>query len=210
MSFRQTGTINILFTAALALFFFTLSSNKTLAQSSGSRPSPIDRRVEEMNRQREQYDRDTLRDGLDRKSQRPADQKAAREITLQVKQDFEHIQSVYNQIVLVMTANSALDYKFIYDATGEVKKSASRLKRNLALPEPEPDEASAKKEADLTQEAIKPSLLKLCSHIVSFVTNPLFETSGVLDVEQSIKASKDLEKVIELSDGIWRSAGKLK
>ncbi len=202
MKFRHRGAIQILSCAVV-----TFLATQTLAQSRGSRPSPIDRRMEEMTRQRERYERDTL--GNDGKPENPADTKAAQATILQVKQDFQRIQSVYNQIVLAISKD-AIDYKFISDATHEVKNCASRLRKNLALPEPENTDAGAKDESDIKQEMIKPSLVKLCRHIASFVTNPQFETSGVIDVEQATKASLDLRKIIDLSLMIEKSAKKLR
>lgn len=202
MKFRHRGAIQILSCAIV-----TVLATQALAQSSSSRPSPIDRRIEEINRQRERYERDTL--GKEGKPENPADTKAAQATILQVKQDFERIQSVYNQIVSAISRD-AIDYKFISDATHEVKNCANRLRKNLALPEPENTDEGAKDEGDIKQEMIKPSLVKLCRHIASFVTNPQFETSGVIDVEQSTKASRDLKKVIDLSLMIEKSAKKLR
>jgi hypothetical protein len=199
MKFRLPGTIHIL-SCAVA----TALAIQTLAQS-GSRPSPIDRRVGEMTRQRERYERDTLSDG---KPGTLADRRAAQATIQQVKQDFQRIQSVYNEIVLAISKD-AVDYKFVLDAAHEVKNCASRLRKNLALPEPEADEKDVNEDG-IQREMLKPSLVKLCRHILSFVTNPQFETLEVIDVEQATKASKDLKKIITLSLMIEKSAKKLR
>jgi len=62
----------------------------------------------------------------------------------------------------------------------------------------------------LTEAEIKPLLVSLRSHIYNFVTNPLFETSGVIDVELSKKASNDLNQIIGFSESINKCADKLK
>jgi hypothetical protein len=52
--------------------------------------------------------------------------------------------------------------------------------------------------------------MTLRKHIYDFVTNPLFESQGVLDLEQGRKASRDLDRIIELSESITKSGDKLK
>ncbi|HET9532217.1 MAG TPA: hypothetical protein VFQ92_17790 [Blastocatellia bacterium] len=127
---------------------------------------------------------------------------------IQVRQDFERIQAVYNRIVLAISDNRLPEYGLILDATGEIRKCANRLKKHLALPALD-DKGESKEKADLKEEEIRPSLQMLCLHIAKFVTNPVFETAGVIDVEQSAKASKDLEEIIEISEVVWRSTEKL-
>jgi hypothetical protein len=112
--------------------------------------------------------------------------------------------------VIAMSANETLDYKFISAATADLRKRASRLKSNLALPQPENNEPSQKREAEIDDEQMKSLLLLLRRRIASFVTNPLFETSGPLDIELSGKASLDLKKIVELCERIRKIADQLK
>jgi hypothetical protein len=160
-----------------------------------------------MGRQGEQHQRDTLR-GPDGKPRKPADRKATQAAITEVKHDFERIQAVYNELVLAMSDGRPLEYGLVSEATAEIKKCANRLKKNLALPPPE-DKGHANERVDLKEEEIKPSLKKLCLHIANFVTNPVFETLAVVDVEQSGKASRDLEEIIGLSELVWKSTNKL-
>jgi hypothetical protein len=53
-------------------------------------------------------------------------------------------------------------------------------------------------------------LLMLRRYVYSFVTNPLFESKGVLDVRQAKKAGQDLDMIIELSESIKKESDKLK
>jgi len=53
---------------------------------------------------------------------------------------------------------------------------------------------------------MKASLLSLDGSIMSFIKNPIFKNSGVVDVEQAGKASRDLETIIELSNLINKDA----
>lgn len=63
---------------------------------------------------------------------------------------------------------------------------------------------------DQIYEPIEESLMSLRKHIYDFVTNPLFESRGVLDLEQGRKAGRDLDWIIELSGSITKSGDKLK
>jgi hypothetical protein len=94
--------------------------------------------------------------------------------------------------------------------TSEIKKRASRLEDNLALPDPDEDEKIQKNGMELNKDEIRVALLTLCNHIESFVTSPFFETPGVIDVQHSVKASRDLKGILELSGSIKKSATRLK
>jgi hypothetical protein len=190
---------------SLSLTVFQTSLSAMYAQ--GRRPSAIERRAEDMSRQREQFERDTL--AKDGKPGATRKRRVNQVATGQVRQDFERIQSVYNDIVRALSANAVLDYKFIFKATGEVKKRASRLQANLALPEPLKDENRLREPFEIGEGQMKHSIVTLCKHIVSFVTNPLFESAEILDLELSKKASADLMHIIELSHNINKGADRL-
>jgi hypothetical protein len=179
----------------------------SLAQT-GSRPYPVGRRVEELNRQAELYDRD-VRSRSEKKDE-SHDRKRTRATAVQVKEDFGRIQIIYNEIVLAMSAGKTLDDNFISDALEGINKSANRLKGYLALPRIDDKERRQKKQNGIAEVKLQTSLTLLCAHISNFVTNPLFESSGALDVELSTKASRDLNEIIELSDNLKKRTGKLK
>ena len=197
--------------AFIALPFTTLSTS-TLAQQQGRPvyvPPAMERLETENARTREMREREILRQGLGKRPQRAANLMYVQAVIAQVKQDFERIQVARNGIVRVASAGNALDYKFISDVTGEIKKRASRLESNLALPEPEQDQKSRNKAVELNEVQITAALLTLCNRIESFVKSPLFETPGVIDVQHSAKASGDLKSILELSSSIKKSAERL-
>jgi len=206
MNLSQITTISITSFAIIALCPPATFTTHALTQSN-TRPSPLDRRIDHMSRQREQHDRDTLR-GPDGKPHKPTDRKSSQAAIIEVKQDFERIQVVYNEIVLAMSGDRALQYGQILDAIAEIRRCANRLKKNLAFPAPE-NRGDREEGVALKEGEIKPSLRRLCLHIANFVTNPVFETMAVVDVEQSGKAGRDLEEIIGLSDLVWRSTKKL-
>lgn len=190
-----------------ALCFLTVFSTPILAQRT-SRSTGMERRSEEMNRRRDQLEREMLLRGVEPKSE-DAEEKPAPATVSQVRQDFERIQAVYNEFVRDMASNKPLDYRFVADATAEIKKCSSRLKSHLALPSSDNSGKSRKQQADARDDRIQAELLLLTNHIRSFVTNPLFESSGAIDIKLSTMASQDLEKIIELSDQIRKRADKL-
>jgi hypothetical protein len=206
MKLSLITTITITAFAIIALCSPATFTTHALTQSN-TRPSPLDRRIDHMSRQREQHDRDTLR-GPDGKPHKSNDRNPSQAAIVEVKQDFERIQVVYNEIVLAMSGDRTLQYGQILDATAEIRKCANRLKKNLALPVPE-NRGGREEGVALKEGEIKPSLRRLCLHIANFVTNPVFETMVVVDVEQSGKASRDLEEIIGLSDLVWQSTKKL-
>ena len=188
-----------------AFCFLTAAGGVAFAQG-GMRPSPVERRTEILNRQGEQYEIDkSSRDlkGLPKKSD---DRRRAHEVAKQIKDDFEGLQESHNQIVLAMAEKEGFSHKLdsIFQAVAEIKKHSTRLKTNLALPKPKQEEARPN-EARPNNEQIGATLLTLRKHIFNFVTNPLFDSLDVLDVEQGRTASRDLERIIELSESITKS-----
>ncbi len=198
--------------AFLAAAFMTLLATSTPAQQQGRPvyvPPALERREAEMARQREMRQREILRESLGKRPVRAANLRYVQAVIAQVKQDFERIQVARNEIVRAASAGNALDYKFISEVTGEIKKRASRLEGNLALPDPEGDEKSQKNGGELNEVQIRVALLTLCNRIESFVKSPLFETPGVIDAQHSAKASRDLQSMLELSGSIRKSAERL-
>lgn len=196
-----------------AAAFMTLSATPTLAQQQSPPvyvPPVLERRESDLARQREMRQSEILRQRLGKRPERIANLMYVQAIIAQVKQDFERIQVARNGIVRAAANGNSLDYKFISEVAGEIKKRASRLEDNLALPEPEGNEKSRNNEGELDEMQIRASLLILCHRIESFVKSPLFETPGVIDVQHSTKASSDLEIILKLSGSVRKSAERLK
>jgi len=204
---------NVVVIMLAAVAFMTTSAIPIIAQQQGNPvyvPPAMERREADMANQRESRQRETLRESLGKRPEKSGDPRYVRAVLAQVKEDFERIQVVRNGIVRAASATNALDYRFISDAAAEIKKRASRLKGNLALPDPKEDEKVEKNQGEFNKEQIEAALLMLCNRIESFVKNPLFETPRVVDVELLTKASSDLKSMVELSGRISKSADRLK
>lgn len=148
--------------------------------------------------------------GLGNMPNKPADPKQLQALMAQVQQDFERILTLHNEIVHAITTNEILVVDFISDATAEIRKRATRLQTTLPFEKPDASEQNRDKRKRLNDGQIKDALVTLCKHIESFVTNPVIKTPGTIDAEQSARARRDLQDVIELGDSINKSARRLK
>lgn len=129
----------------------------------------------------------------------------------QIKGDFERIQQLNNRLMNVATVTSSSDLKRIAELTLEVKKSASRLKLNLGLPESQEEEKGQKNQSryDL-DERLDRSIMMLDHSITSFVNNPLFKHgTNVINAQYVTRASSALNSIIEVSESIRKSAEQL-
>lgn len=173
------------------------------------RPSyPVGRRIEQMNRQVGEYERDEQYRDVDVKTEATADRKRNQTTVAQVKEDFERLQAIYNQLVIGLSSNEPLDNALLSESLAGINKCSTRLKTNLALPQAK-QELQAKPSSN-EEPQLKTSLMLLLTHISRFVTNPMFESSGALDIELSTKASRDLEEIIHQSSSIRKRTEKRK
>ena len=137
------------------------------------------------------------------------DKKRIQALINKVEKDFNRILVLHNELVRVVSAESAPDYDFIFEATGKINKRAGSLQSTLALQKPSGIEEKLKR-AEVDGGHIKDALIILCRQIRSFVTNRTITTPGLVDVKESARASADLENVIELSERIKKIAERLK
>jgi hypothetical protein len=135
------------------------------------------------------------------------DQRQLKALMAQTEEDFNRILELHNEIARAISSNNGLDYRFVSEATGEIKKRASRVQSSLRLT-PEEGHASPKLE-DFSDVQMKDALIKLCKQIRGFVTNPSIEHPNTIDANQLAKARTDLEGVIQLSGQIKKDADKL-
>jgi len=180
------------------------------AQQSGA-ASPAERARQRQIRLNDEMETELRIRSLEKESRRPAEADRPRLAHAQLKEDFERLQTVNNRMMATTFSDNVLDYKTISDASAEINKRASRLLSNLPLPDEAEEKISTafKGWKELEGGQLKPALLALDDLIMSFVNNPVFRTSGSVDVKQSAKARSDLEAVIQLSGKIKKAAGKL-
>src|SRR5882762_469517 len=139
---------------------------------------------------------------------RPNDPKRAQAMMDQVSEDFQRILTRHNELVRAIAANQSLNYQFVSDAMGEIKKRSTRLQSSLKLQKPETTTEDSKTESALTGMETKDEMVLLCKQIESFVKNPIIEKPGTVDAQALDKARSDLQNIIDLSDVMKKQADK--
>jgi len=182
---------------ACAIFF----SEPIAAQSAGD---PAKAQMQEMTRREMQLD------NLGAGNGQPTNPKRPQAMMDQVSEDFQRILTLHNEIVRAITANRSLSYRFISDATGEIRKRSARLQSSLQLQKPQSATETQKMSTELKATQTNDKLLLLCRQIESFVRNPIIEKPGTVDAEQLEKARRDLQSVVELSEEIKKQVDKEK
>ena len=133
------------------------------------------------------------------------DSSARRARQQQINEDFKSLQALNNKVMTAVTAQGDIDYKSIAAWVGEIKSKATRIKSNLVLPEASKDKQDqANKEMDLKEQ-----FLAFDKVVESFVTNPIFQNTNVVEVEMAKKASSDLARIIEESGKLKKEATRL-
>jgi hypothetical protein len=140
----------------------------------------------------------------------PNDPKRAQAMMDQVGEDFQRILTLHNEIVRAIATNQSLNFQFISDAAGEIKKRSARLQTSLKLQKPESATDNRQRVTNVKVMETKDELILLCKTIESFIRNPIIEKPGTVDAQQLEKARGDLESVVELSDAIKKHADKQK
>lgn len=192
----------------LFLTLILLSVSTAYAQRG---PSPVD--IFNANRERErredEYRRslEHLKDG-DRKPP-VTDPRRKQSLVAQIKEDFNLIQVLNNEMIRVAFSEQSLDFESLSDKAADIKKRATRLKGTIKLPPPKEEKKSLENQESSSPEQLKASLLLLRKTIGGFVNNPFFQHPGVVDVQLSAQASRDLQDIIELSEVIRKSAKRL-
>ncbi len=157
----------------------------------------IQRRIDTMNRQATDYERDNMANDKKGDADRAMNAKRAKLIRAEIEEDLNTLQAAYNDAVTALQTKGDVGSDFARESASKVKKHASRLKNNLSLPEPD-------KEEKLSPEALpdetRAALTILCKRIYEFITNPIFESHAGLDLEQAAKARRDLDSIIRFSD----------
>lgn len=127
----------------------------------------------------------------------------------QVSEDFKRLQELNNKMMAEAWARPELDYRYLSEMISQIRSRATRLKTNLALPEP-PAEVTKQAETNYSDaERFRAALLQLDRHIMSFATNPLFQEPDVVDVELANRACRDLLVVVQVSGSLKTSAARL-
>lgn len=122
-----------------------------------------------------------------------------------VSENFARLQKTTNEIMDAVKNDPKADYLLVRDAAVEINKCGQRLKSDLVFPIAK---GKRDKRDDSDDTDVKASLLQLSSLVKAFVTNP-FLTQGLQDDALGTKASRDLDRIIDLSNSIRKHSDKL-
>ena len=197
-----------LFLAAIAAITSMLLSAAAAQQPPGGIPTgnPRDRATEDKIRS------DEL-ERVKREAEKPENKDAAPRFP-SIKEDFEQIQIINNDVLQTDVASSTLDYKRLSIAADEIRQRAARLKANMfsaaADKQPAAKGQDEKEQRTAEPQDMKSLLTALDSAIHSFVSNPMFTNLNVVDAQKSAQARRDLEQIIKLSTRLRKEADKLR
>jgi hypothetical protein len=136
--------------------------------------------------------------------------KDSKTILAEVNEDFNRLRAINDEIKTVASSSAPMTYKSISEAAVEMKKRGTRLRVNLAgLPKVDKDDKRPKEEIPQDETAMRSLLSSVNALMNGFLTNPVFSDMGTLDNQLALKARRDLDALIELSDIVKKSAEKL-
>lgn len=127
----------------------------------------------------------------------------------QLKEDFRNIQVMRNKLVRHLQSEQPLDYKFVAAGAGEINRRAGRLQTHLLRVAPGSEKKETEKPSEIAASQMTDALVKMCRRIDSFTESPVFKVPEVVNVEQSAKVGRDLRDIIQLSEGIRKTAERL-
>ncbi|HEX8501444.1 MAG TPA: hypothetical protein VF659_12750 [Pyrinomonadaceae bacterium] len=134
----------------------------------------------------------------------------AKTVIAEVNEDFARLRAINEAFRQASAPAGPLDYKTISAKTAEVKKRASRLGKNLSgLPKSEKDEKRRKDAVPLDDAQMKALLTSFGELMSAFLDNPVFSDMGTLDTQLALKARRDLDGLIEMSEVVRKGADQL-
>ena len=137
------------------------------------------------------------------------DRRRLEALMAQTEEDFNRMLILHNEIARALTATKPLDFHFVSEATGEIRKRAHSIQGNLVLTLSEEEMKPVEMPEMLNESDMKDGLIKLCKQIRSFVTNPVIEQANLIDADKLVAAKRDLASVIQLSAQLKRDADHL-
>jgi len=131
-------------------------------------------------------------------------------VLAEVNDDFGRLRAINDDFKVLVSSTTPLNFKSLADSSVEIKKRGTRLKANLAgLPKAEKEEKREKQSVPLDEAQMKSLLSTVNAVMTSFLANPVFSDMGTLDNQLALKARRDLDYLIELSDVVKKGAEKL-
>ena len=135
----------------------------------------------------------------------------------QIKEDFETIQKLQDDIIKAYSTGKEIEHTRISNDASQMNQSAIRLESNLFPPVEKKKDGkkgseppSAKVDEPALPQDIKSLIVELDNTLTAFVGNPMFTSPQVVDQNNNLKARGELQKLIRLSSALQNEAGKLR
>lgn len=125
-------------------------------------------------------------------------------MSAQLIEDFEKLQSINIEKIATQTSAAPMDHKTLADVTGDLKNRATRIKYNVLLLQVA--DKGEKIRYDPNPDQLPSMLPELSRLIDSFLDSPIFRVASVDDAALRLKAKRDLECIIKLSEAINKIA----
>jgi hypothetical protein len=127
-----------------------------------------------------------------------------RRMSAQLNEDFEMLHSINAEKIAPHPSALLSDHKTLADLTGDLKNRATRIKYNVVLLQVVDKGEKIRYEPDADQLA---SMLSELSRMInSFMDSPIFRVTSADDAALRVKAKRDLDCVIKLSEAINKIA----
>jgi hypothetical protein len=181
---------------ALIAVLFCLSASAGAQTPVGQ---PADTTNLERLRQQDMSNREYQLRNLGVAADKALDERQKKALMAQVDQDFKRILTLHNELMRAINSDAPIDYHFLSDASAEINKRSTRLQSTLWLRQSDEEKQNSAKGIESDTSKIKYSLIKLCTYIKDFVTNPIIETPGTVDAKYLARAKSDLASVVNLS-----------
>jgi hypothetical protein len=189
---------------------FTAGFSQLPPPGAGDR-SLENRNIKDRSNELERIKRDA--DKPDTANQQSATMSAAK--FQEVKEDFENVQRLEDEIVKVYTTSKQIDFLKISQNAAGINRSAARLESDLFPPDPKPKngknaEASIKGTEYKVPGDIKALIVEQDNTLAAFVANPIFTNPKVVSPADNLKAHDDLQRLIRLSAALQAEADRSK
>jgi len=195
----MSPTFRVVVRAAAALPFLAVL---LATQTQGQQLSRIEQLMRE---HRGRLYKRVIEDGLRKPPERVEEE--VRLALTQIKEDYERIQVVNNDLARATSDPAQLDLRLAAESASEIRKRAERLLTNLSLPEV-PADLERVRMPEEGEERLRPSLVMLRRLVERFVRSPLFREVNVIDAQVATRARRDLEGIVELSGRLKKDCEK--
>jgi hypothetical protein len=140
---------------------------------------------------------------------RPPSRSTNTAMVKQLKDDFRSLQQINNAMMGYVWGTNEVDDAKVSGMITDINKRASRLKKNLSLPEPGVKQDSQFRPNISNLEDLKQNLLMMDKGIADFVNSPLLRKPDVISPESAQQASAALDRVISMSAAIGKAWARL-